>query len=349
MGALAKLARRLGVFGITLLALALPVAITIWVNDLKETIRPVRSQTTTSISELSLSDAANYAQFATRNQPGILVLCYHDVRPGDGGSTRTDRENDIYTVTPEEFAAHLQMLRAAGFESVSTESLVRSLNDPHVLPPRPVVITFDDGTSGLWQYADPLLKQYGFRGVAFTITGMVNEHYPYYLTWEEIKSLHATGRWDIESHTHRGHDRIPSAEGREGPFLINLVRYPDGSFEKLDDAQARLTADADQAIDQLIGRGLPRPDLFAYPFSAESTPSNSPEIAAVSRRILDERYTLLMINRDPPRWAGADDMRERLVPRIEVTKQTPARALFDRIAAAAPSPTRGEAEPPANR
>ncbi|MGH3803748.1 MAG: polysaccharide deacetylase family protein, partial [Pseudonocardiaceae bacterium] len=204
----ARLVRRFGLLGTVVLALAAPVAVTFWLNDISHRIRPVREQHSTYIGALFPSDADHYRAFATRRQASILVLSYHDVRPADEVSTRADRDVDIYTITPEEFGTQLQMLREAGFESISAETLLSSRQHPAVLPARPLMITFDDGTSGVWRYADPLLKQYGFRGVAFSITGRVDTRYPYYLTWDELIALRETGRWDIESHTHQGHDRI---------------------------------------------------------------------------------------------------------------------------------------------
>ncbi|MGH3889331.1 MAG: polysaccharide deacetylase family protein [Pseudonocardiaceae bacterium] len=338
----ARLVRRFGLLGAVVLALAAPVAVTFWLNDISHRIRPVREQHSIYIGALSASDADHYRAFATRRQASILVLSYHDVRPADEVSTRADRDVDIYTITPEEFTTQLQMLREAGFESISAETLLSSRQHPAVLPARPLMITFDDGTSGVWRYADPLLKQYGFRGVAFTITGRVDTRYPYYLTWDELIALRETGRWDIESHTHQGHDRIPSGNGRHTPFLINLMQRPDGRLETQQEARERVAADADQAINQLTSHGLPRPRLFAYPFSAESNPTNNPEFAVASREILAQRYPLLMINLDTPHWASPGDLAAGLVPRIEVTKQTTARALFDRIVAALPTPQPGD-------
>lgn len=332
----ARALRRISLVGLSVLALAVPIAVTVMLNDISDSIRPVRDQHTTSVAPLPSSESARYLAFAATAQPGILLLSYHDVRPTTEESTNPDDE-DIYTVTPEQFAQHLQMLRTAGFESISTDTLVRAREDPAILPERPVMITFDDGTSGLWRYADPLLEQYGFRGVAFVITGSLDTHYPYYLTWGEATALQETGRWDIESHTHAGHGRIPAGGGERAPFLINLMQRPDGGMETLQAATARVAADTDQAISQLTTRRLPRPRLFAYPFSADSTPTNSPDLAAASREILAQRYALLMINELPPRWTSARDIATGLLPRIEVFKQTNTRALFDMIVGAAPA------------
>ena len=77
------------------------------------------------------------------------------------------------------------------------------------MPPHSVMITFDDGAKGVWQYADPVLARYDLHATAFIITGFVGTHAPYYMTWDEIAELHDSGRWDIEAHTHLGHVQVP--------------------------------------------------------------------------------------------------------------------------------------------
>ena len=82
------------------------------------------------------------------------------------------------------------------------------------------MITFDDGATGVWQYADPVLKRLDMHAIAFIITGFVGTHAPYYMTWDQITELHNSGRWDMEAHTHLGHVQVPSDNnGNEGPFL----------------------------------------------------------------------------------------------------------------------------------
>lgn len=87
----------------------------------------------------------------------MLVLSYQEIAPDPQGE---------FTIAPEVFAEHLVMLRAAGFTSISAQTLLDARTDRSVLPERAVMITFDDGTGGVRRYADPLLEQYGFRGVA---------------------------------------------------------------------------------------------------------------------------------------------------------------------------------------
>ena len=53
------------------------------------------------------------------------------------------------------------------------------------------MITFDDGTHGLWTHADKILERHGMHGVSFLITGNVGAKRPYYLSWQEIDRMAA--------------------------------------------------------------------------------------------------------------------------------------------------------------
>ena len=46
------------------------------------------------------------------------------------------------------------------------------------MPPHAVMITFDDGAQGVWEYAEPVLKRYNMSATAFIITGFVGTHAP---------------------------------------------------------------------------------------------------------------------------------------------------------------------------
>ena len=112
-------------------------------------------------------------------------------------------------MTPENFAAQMQLIHDAGWTTLTTDQLDGWL-DGEPLPPHSVMITFDDGATGVWQYADPVLKRLDMHATAFIITGFVGTHAPYYMTWDQITELHNNGRWDIEAHTHLGHVQVPS-------------------------------------------------------------------------------------------------------------------------------------------
>ena len=161
--------------------------------------------------------AAINSELPGRTPP--VVLAYHDIRPIGPTEKHPDpRANPGYhfVVTPETFEAQLTALEAAGYTSITSDQYVDYLNGGEV-PERSVLITFDDGTHGLWTYADKILERHGMHGVSFLITGNVGAKRPYYLSWQEIERMADSGRWDFQSHTRKMHARLPvDATGNVG-------------------------------------------------------------------------------------------------------------------------------------
>jgi biofilm PGA synthesis lipoprotein PgaB len=85
-------------------------------------------------------------QAPTSSQAAPIILTYHDV--GYNPSP--------YTVTPEQFATQMQLIHDAGWTTLTADQLDGWLNGEPV-PPHSVMVTFDDGAKGVWQYADPVL------------------------------------------------------------------------------------------------------------------------------------------------------------------------------------------------
>jgi biofilm PGA synthesis lipoprotein PgaB len=205
-------------------------------------------------------------------QSAPLILTYHDI--GYNPSP--------YTVTPEAFATQMQLLNDAGWTTTTGAQLSEWLAGKP-LPPHSVMISFDDGARGVWQYADPILARNQQHAIAYIITGYVGTRAPYYMTWPEIIRLQASGRWDIGSHTHLGHVQVPiDANGNEGPYVTKAQYLVDQHrVETSDEYSARIRNDLVESIDQLVAHGLPRPTFFAYPFSANAREPSSAIVASL--------------------------------------------------------------------
>ena len=211
-----------------------------------------------------------------------IVLTYHDVAE--------DSESE-YAVTPLQFAEHMDGLAAAGAH-VITAAEYRSFQQGGSLPPRSVMITFDDGTLGVWRYAEPILKAHNFPAVAFVITGFVGTRRPYYMNWDEIDQLSATGRWSIEAHTHLGHRKVPtSASGDSGSFLSHLEWLPEGRLESLGEYRVRVGGDLDAGLAELRKHGHGKAGLFAYPFSDFGSVSNDPQVPKLLDEMIRARFS----------------------------------------------------------
>jgi peptidoglycan/xylan/chitin deacetylase (PgdA/CDA1 family) len=116
----------------------------------------------------------------------IPVLLYH--RVNDLNQTSFDIPLDL-------FQEHLEYLAEEGFGALTANELVRCLKGELPLPPKPVMITFDDGYLDNWVYAYPLLQRYGLRATLFVITGRIKEKTASYRPhWQDV----ASGEYSLE-------------------------------------------------------------------------------------------------------------------------------------------------------
>ncbi|MGI5471542.1 polysaccharide deacetylase family protein [Streptomyces sp. CA-132043] len=256
---------------------------------------------------------------------GPVVLAYHDVRP---------HGHSPYTVSPEAFDAQLTALADAGYSTLTSAEFTRYLRGGRV-PARSVYLTFDDGAQGLWQYADPLLAGHRMRAAAFLITGQVGRRHSYYLSWDEIRRMAESGRWDFQGHTHDSHHRAPvDAAGHRGSALTNRLWLPGaGRRETPAEYRRRVVRDLDRSVAEITGHGLPRPTVFAYPFSETAEDSNLRPGEPSPQRLLRQRFAVTLTNATggalPPGPRAAAAGR---VQRLEVTARTGVRELMDGVA-----------------
>ncbi|MFH8704528.1 polysaccharide deacetylase family protein [Streptomyces rubrogriseus] len=256
-----------------------------------------------------------------------VVLAYHDVGPDD---------RSRYTVTPEHLDAQLRALRDAGYRTLTTREFIDFLRTGRAPGPRTVHLTFDDGTHGLWTHADPVLARYGMKAAAYLITGQVGTHRPYYLSWPEVERMARSGRWDFQAHTHLSHERAAvDAAGHERSVFTNRLWLADeGRVETSDEYRRRVAADLDRSVRDLVRHDLPRPRLFAYPFSERLDESNlDARDADALRSMLRERFTATLTNSAArPLPAGPRAAAAGQVQRLEVTRDTTAAGLLRELA-----------------
>ncbi|WP_163700777.1 polysaccharide deacetylase family protein [Mycolicibacterium agri] len=279
-------------------------------------------------TEVAASDpvlAARLAAASTSSQAPPIALTYHDI----------GYHGDKYTVTPEAFAAHMQLIHDAGWTTL-TSAQIRDWLRGTPLPPHSVMITFDDGARGVWKYADPILARHNQHATAFVITGFVGTHAPYYMTWDELTRLHASGRWDLEAHTHLGHVQVPaSAEGENRPFLTTLQYLPEQRrVETSQEYRARVEADLKECKNQFVVHGLPEPTLFAFPFSAHQDDAESTEIL---QDLVTSNYAAGMLDQaDAVTVTTSDHQSQGNIARMDMTYDVTPEILADRMIAASP-------------
>jgi len=85
----------------------------------------------------------------------IPILMYHALLELDAGATPTQLE---WTTSPQNFAAQMDYLAQTGYTTIGFGDLLAYLERGEPLPPKPVLITFDDG-------------HYTFRTEAWPVAG----------------------------------------------------------------------------------------------------------------------------------------------------------------------------------
>lgn len=145
----------------------------------------------------------------------LPILMYHYISeiPADADVYRRD-----LTVTPDKFETQLQYLQAQGYQSVSLADIYETLTSGEPLPPRPIVLTFDDGYKDALTHALPLLQTYGFTGEFFVLATPAHFEAPAYMTWNEIGVMADAGM-SIQAHGRDHYDLT----GRNYDFLVYQV------------------------------------------------------------------------------------------------------------------------------
>lgn len=157
---------------------------------------PTPAPTGTADSAATLPPPTPDAQALTR-RVRLPILMYHYVEPWPAGANALRK---ALTVQPADFAAQMAYLHSQGYVTVSLYDLMAALAEGRSLPPRAVVLTFDDGYRTLMDYAVPALEPYGYTGTVFVITQLMDQNFSQYLTWDQAQALYAAG-WKIEPHT----------------------------------------------------------------------------------------------------------------------------------------------------
>ncbi len=263
-----------------------------------------------------------------------LVLSYHDISRATGSPS---------TVTPRAFAAQLDTLRKAGFHSIRLADVEAMLaGSPVRLPPRPILLTFDDGLASNWLDADPILRRYGFTAVAFLVTGTVTEPYrpSSHLSTEQVRRMAASGRWEFGGHTDGLHHLAAVRGGGQAPALIN--RLVGDREETLAQWEARVRADllrSQRFFQDVLGHPV---RAFAFPYGAADRPSNDPAIPARLTGLLDDAgFELGFAGEDRHRGDErpvTPDTNPYRLPRITVTGDLEPAGLLAVLRRAAPDP-----------
>ena len=187
------------------------------------------------------------------------ILMYHMVSEHRPGA----RFNKL-RVTPRRFAAQLRWLRQRGWHFAFMSALAR----PEALPPRTVILTFDDGYADNLLNADPLLARYGACATLYLVEERCRRDWSVKrkahhdsgelmreakLSDAQVAAMLRSGRWELGGHT-RSHANLAQLDaaarraeiagaratlGRRFGVPLRSFAYPFGIYGAADVAAVR--------------------------------------------------------------------------------------------------------------
>jgi peptidoglycan/xylan/chitin deacetylase (PgdA/CDA1 family) len=180
-----------------------------------------------------------------------IVLGYHQFT-GPGIPSK-----NIYSMSQDVFDSEMKYLHDNGFNVVPLSDVVAFLKHQKDLPPNAVAITIDDGYKSALNYAEPVLKKYGYPWTYFV--------YPAFITrtegkgaasWPDLVELGREGI-DVECHsmTHPQLTKKIHAFHGSKPRLLTPEEYD------------QFLTDETLGAKQILERELNKKILyFAYPY-----------------------------------------------------------------------------------
>jgi peptidoglycan/xylan/chitin deacetylase (PgdA/CDA1 family) len=167
----------------------------------------------------------------------VPVLVYHNLGPENRGRL---------VLAAAKFEEQMRYLKREGYRVITLQQFMEFTTLRRQLPPKSVLLAFDDGYRSFRQYAQPILKELGFSATLFVYTDYIGGGRNA-LSWTDLRELTAEG-FDIQAHS-RSH--------------ADLRR---GASETPEQHERRMQAELGQpraALRQNLGRPS---DMVAFPY-----------------------------------------------------------------------------------
>lgn len=218
-----------------------------------------------------------------RSSAGLLAgafvaLCYHEVR------NDVRDYPDPYAVDDGALVAQFAWLRGNGYVPVSLDAIVAARAGGKPLPPKAILLTFDDAYLSFYTRVYPLLREFQFPAVLAVVGSWVDgpaatpvlygekgsvaqAAFP---TWAQLREVGASGLVEIASHSydlHRG--VLANPQGNLQPAATaRIYDAASGKYESDSGWRTRVRADLAknaQVIERETGR---RPRAIVWPYGS---------------------------------------------------------------------------------
>src|SRR6185503_13397228 len=152
-------------------------------------------------------------QMAAAAADTFIVLCYHEVRDD------VRDYPDPYAVDADALVRQFAWLKGNGYQPVSLEEILAARRGGKPLPPKAVLLSFDDAYLSFYTRVYPLLREHRFPAVLGVVGSWIDNprsatavygekstvpdaEFP---SWGQIREMQASGLVEIASHSYDLH------------------------------------------------------------------------------------------------------------------------------------------------
>ena len=168
---------------------------------------------------------------------GLPILLYHKLSQG---------AEDALTISARHFESQLSYLKTEGYQSISFADVRAAISENRPLPPKAVLLTFDDGYLNTYELGYPLLQKYRFTATVFLPVSFIGRTNVWdggtepLMSFDQIRAMAAAGiEFGLHSYQHE-----------------NYARY----------SPAQMEGDVSQCVKTLQENGCTFAPVFAYPY-----------------------------------------------------------------------------------
>lgn len=179
---------------------------------------------------------------------GLAALMYHKI----GTPPSSSRWKKLW-VAPADFRWQMEYLLRHGFTPMLFSEVEAAEAGRGAMPPKPVLVTLDDGYADNHENAFPILRELGVKANVFIVVETLGRHNAWHdpstepwqrmLTWEQVMEMQASGLVEFGSHTMK-HRNLAALSEEE-------VRWE--------------AAESKRRLEERLGRPMV---AFAYPYGA---------------------------------------------------------------------------------
>ncbi|QLO48965.1 poly-beta-1,6-N-acetyl-D-glucosamine N-deacetylase PgaB [Enterobacter cloacae] len=208
----------------------------------------------------------------------FLVLAYHDVED-DAADQR------YLSVRTSALNEQISWLLHNGYHAISVQDILDAHDGKKTLPPKAVLLSFDDGYSSFYTRVWPLLQAWNVPALWAPVGSWVdtpeNQKVNFgglmtprdrFATWDMVRELSQSPLIEIGSHTWASHYGIPAnPQGSREPAIAN--RFYDkatGSYETDQQFSQRIGDDVRKVTEKITQVTGKAPRAWVWPYGAAS-------------------------------------------------------------------------------